>query len=581
MITTHPDYGTLAARIEISNLHQNTEKSFSRVIEKLYSNINTETNELSPMIDEKIYKIISKNSDTLNSVIIYDRDYNYDYFGIKTLMKSYLFRINNIIIERPQHLLMRVAIGIHQNDIKSAIQSYNLMSQKYFTHASPTLFNAGTPKPQLSSCFLLTMNEDSIEGIYDTLKQCAVISKHAGGIGISIHNIRGKGSYISGTNGYANGLIPMLRVFNNTARYVDQGGGKRKGSFAIYLEPWHCDIFDFLSLKKNHGKEEDRCRDLFFALWICDLFMERVKSNSYWSLMCPNKCKGLYNCYGKEFNILYEKYECKKMYNKQIKARDLWSAILYSQMETGQPFMVYKDSCNRKPNQKHLGCIKNSNLCTEIVEYCDKDEIAVCNLASISLIKFVDIKTKKFDFERLVEITGVITRNLNKIIDLNYYPLEQCKRSNMRHRPIGIGVQGLADVFMLLRMPFDSNEAKDLNKKIFESIYYGALLSSNELAIKYGSYETFKGSPASKGLLQFDLWENKNSIKLSGMYNWNKLKENIILYGLRNSLLTAPMPTASTSQILGNNECFEPYTSNVYIRRTLAGEFIVINKHLL
>ena len=660
-ITKHSDYGLLAARIEISNLHKETNKKFSDVVNILYNYINPINNEHCPLVSEKLYNIVNKHKDYLNSKIIHSRDYSYDYFGIKTLLRAYLLKINKKIIERPQHMLMRVSIGIHGEDINSIIETYNMMSKKLFTHATPTLFNSGTPRPQLSSCFLLQMKDDSIDGIYETLKQTALISKNAGGIGISAHKIRSSGSFIKGTNGFSNGIIPMLRVFNNTARYVDQGGGKRKGSFAIYLEPWHSDIFEFLDLRKNHGNEEDRCRDLFLGLWIPDLFMKRVKNDDIWSLMCPNKCQNLNNTYGEKFEELYESYEKKGLYIKQIKARKLWEHIIESQIETGTPYMCYKDSCNKKSNQKNLGVIQSSNLCTEIMEYTSKDEIAVCNLASISLSKCVDIKQlkkndniivygksnckycistikylnnkglnytynsldndkireeffnnlikenkdikktvpkifinnkliggynelitfnySKFNFSKLSKITKVITKNLNKIIDLNYYPVKEAKNSNLKHRPIGIGVQGLADVFMLLKIPFDSNKAKELNIKIFETIYYNALETSMFLSKEQGSYSSFEGSPTSKGILQFDMWNRKDL--LSKRYNWNLLKEKIIKNGLRNSLLLAPMPTASTSQILGNNECFEPFTSNIYVRRTLAGEFICINKYLI
>jgi len=658
LITDHLDYGILASRIEISNLHKQTKKKFSLVVEDLYNYINPETGEKGSLISKKLYRIVNYNKKKINSSIIYDRDYGYDYFGIKTLQKSYLLQINKKIVERPQHMLMRVAIGIHGKDLDKAIETYNFMSQKYFTHATPTLFNAGTPKPQLSSCFLLQMQEDSIDGIYETLKQTAQISKNAGGIGLAIHNIRCNGSYIKGTNGHSNGIVPMLRVFNNTARYVDQGGGKRKGSFAMYLEPWHGDIFKFLNLRKNHGNEEDRCRDLFLGLWVPDLFMQRVFDDEKWSLMCPNQCKGLHLVYGVEFNQLYTSYEKQGKFLKQIKARRLWNAILDSQMETGTPYMLYKDACNRKSNQQNLGTIQSSNLCTEIIEYTSKDEAAVCNLASIGLPKFIkksknfeklknitvygktncmycklaktflnnndieytyvslDDKTllenffnkynivdkdrtlpkifndtenmggysdfisylkPYFDFKLLGDITQLITNNLDQIIDINFYPIPQTKNSNLKHRPIGIGIQGLADVFYLLRLPFESDDAKLLNKQIFATIYYNALVASNKLAIEKGSYSSFEGSPASKGLLQFDLWDQKPL----NMYNWDDLKQKIVKTGLRNSLLLAPMPTASTSQILGNNECFEPYTTNVYIRRTLAGEFVCINKHLL
>ena len=659
--TLHPDYGLLAARIEVSNLHKETEKKFSDVIEALHKYINPETNDKGPLISDKVYQIVQENKEDLNSVIVYARDYSYDYFGIKTLTKSYLLKIDNKIVERPQHMLMRVSLGIHQNDIKSAIETYNMMSQKYFTHATPTLFNSGTPRPQMSSCFLLQMKEDSIDGIYDTLKQTAKISKNAGGIGIAVHKIRANGSYIKGTNGTSNGIIPMLRVYNNTARYVDQGGGKRKGSFAMYIEPWHADIFQFLDLKKNHGNEEDRCRDLFLGLWVPDLFMERVESDDVWSLMCPDECKGLYDCCGDEFKKLYQSYEKQNKFRKQIKARELWSAILQSQIETGTPYMCYKDSCNKKSNQQNLGVIQSSNLCTEIMEYTAPDEVAVCNLASIGLPRCLEnpkninkynkiviygksnckycLLTKKyldssnvtyeyisldddndrknffdninrnkknklktvpqiyldnihvggyddlmnfmkpiFNFNKLGKITKIVTRNLNKIIDVNFYPVEEARKSNLRHRPIGIGVQGLADVFIKLRIPFESEKAKKLNKLIFETIYYHALETSMNLAKKSIPYSSFIGSPASMGILQFDMWKD---VKTDKRFYWDGLKEKIKEYGLKNSLLIAPMPTASTSQILGNNECFEPYTSNIYVRRTLAGEFICINKHLI
>mmetsp|Transcript_42664 Transcript_42664/g.52493 ORF Transcript_42664/g.52493 Transcript_42664/m.52493 type:complete len:692 (-) Transcript_42664:85-2160(-) len=529
MVTTHPDYGLLAARIEVSNLQKNTIKLFSDVIEKLYNYINPKTGKHGPLISERVFNIVNKHKERLNQSIIYNRDYNYDYFGIKTLMKSYLLKIDGKIMERPQHMLMRVSLGIHHENIDDAIETYNLMSEKWFTHASPTLFNAGTPRPQLSSCFLLTMKDDSIEGIYDTLKQCAQISKNAGGIGVAIHKIRGSGSYIRGTNGTSNGIVPMLRVFNNTARYVDQGGGKRKGSFAMYLEPWHCDIFSFLNLRKNHGNEEERARDLFLGLWVNDLFMKCVEKDDYWYLMCPDECPNLYNVYGNEFELLYMKYVTDKKYRKKIKARELWTSIIQSQIETGTPYMVYKDSCNKKSNQMNLGTIKSSNLCTEIIEYTSKDEIAVCNLASIGLPKFVKSDTE-FDFKKLIQITKIITKNLNKIIDVNYYPVKEAKTSNFKHRPIGIGVQGLADVFIKMKMPFESNEAKKLNKLIFEAIYYGALKASCELAKENGTYSSYNGSPASKGLLQFDLWElneNNNDIKVIKKKRTPKIEDNI------------------------------------------------------
>lgn len=575
LTTKHPDNALLASRIAISNLHKNTLKSFSETMRLLHSYIDPKTGLHAPLIADDVMEIIENNAEILDSTIIYDRDFGYDYFGFKTLEKSYLLKMNGKVAERPQHMIMRVAVGIHKEDIESAIETYNLMSERWFTHATPTLFNAGTPKPQMSSCFLLTMKDDSIEGIYDTLKQTAKISQSAGGIGLSIHNIRATGSYIRGTNGTSNGIIPMLRVFNDTARYVDQGGGKRKGSFAIYLEPWHADIFEFLDLKKNHGKEEMRARDLFLALWVCDLFMKRVEQNGDWSLFCPNEAPGLSECYGKEFEELYEKYETEGRARRTVKAQDLWFAVMESQIETGTPYMLYKDACNEKSNQKNLGTIKSSNLCTEIIEYTAPDEVAVCNLASIALPRFVI--DGKFDHQKLFDITYVVTKNLNKIIDINYYPVEEARRSNFRHRPIGIGVQGLADAFIMLRMPFDSPEAKKLNQEIFETIYYASMTASKDLAKIHGPYETYKGSPVSKGIFQYDMW----NVKPSDRWEWDVLKEEVKKYGVRNSLLLAPMPTASTSQILGNNECFEPYTSNIYTRRVLSGEFVVVNKHLL
>ncbi len=573
----HPDYAKLAARIAISNLHKKTSKSFSNTMKRIYTYVNPVTGENAPLISKEAYKVIKENAALLDSTIIYDRDFGYDYFGYKTLERSYLMKVNGEIVERPQHMLMRVAVGIHMDDIDNVIETYNLLSEKWFTHATPTLFNAATPKPQLSSCFLLTMKDDSIEGIYDTLKQCAKISQSAGGIGLSIHHVRAKGSYIKGTGGVSNGIVPMLRNFDMTARYVDQGGGKRKGSFAIYLEPWHADIFDFLDLKKNHGKEELRARDLFYALWISDLFMKRVENNEDWSLFCPNEAPGLADLYGDDFEKLYTRYEKEGKARKVVKAQDLWFEILESQIETGTPYMLYKDAANKKSNQKNLGTIKSSNLCTEIMEYTSPDEVAVCNLASIALPKFVN-KDGEFDHQRLFEITKVVTRNLNKVIDVNYYPVPEAQKSNMRHRPIGIGIQGLADTFILLKMPFDSEEAKSLNKDISETIYFGAMESSMELAKEHGSYESFKGSPVSKGIFQFDMW---GVTPESGRWDWNSLKQKVKKNGVRNSLLIAPMPTASTSQIMGNNECFEPYTSNIYTRRTLSGEFIVVNKHLM
>ena len=578
MTTSHPDYATLAARISVSNLHKNTKKSFSETMADLYNYVNPRTGKKAPLLSDEVYKVIKKNAEKLDSTIIYNRDFNYDYFGFKTLERSYLLRLNGVVVERPQHMLMRVSVGIHYDDLDSAIETYNLMSKKFFTHATPTLFNSGTPKPQLSSCFLLTMKEDSIDGIYDTLKQTAKISQSAGGIGLSIHNVRSTGSYISGTNGTSNGIVPMLRVFNDTARYVDQGGGKRKGSFAIYIEPWHSDIFDFLDLKKNHGKEEMRARDLFYAMWIPDLFMKRVESNEDWTLMCPNECPGLYDCHSEEFEKLYLNYEKEGKGRKTIKARELWEKILESQIETGTPYMLYKDACNRKSNQKNLGTIRSSNLCTEILEYTSKDEIAVCNLASIALPMFV--KNNSFDHKELFNVTKRVTKNLNKVIDRNYYPVKEAENSNFRHRPIGLGVQGLADAFIKLRMPFTSDEAKTLNQDIFETIYYAALTASMEEAQRDGTYKSYKGSPISKGEFQHNMWGVKDE-DLSGRWNWAKLRKDIKKNGVRNSLLVAPMPTASTSQILGNNECFEPYTSNIYTRRVLSGEFIVVNKHLL
>ena len=577
LTTKHPDFATLAARISVSNLHKTTSKSFSSTMKRLYTYVNPKTGENASLLSKDVYGIINKNAALLDSSIIYDRDFSYDYFGFKTLEKSYLLKLDGKVVERPQHMLMRVAVGIHKDDIDSVLETYNLLSEKWFTHATPTLFNAGTPKPQLSSCFLLTMKEDSIDGIYDTLKQCAKISQSAGGIGLSIHNVRGTGSYIKGTNGVSNGIIPMLRNFDMTARYVDQGGGKRKGSFAIYIEPWHSDIFEFLQLKKNHGKEELRARDLFYAMWIPDLFMKRVESNEDWSLFSPDEAKDLHETYGEEFEKLYDKYEKEGKARKTVKAQDLWFEILESQIETGNPYILYKDAANKKSNQKNLGTIKSSNLCTEIIEYTSPDEVAVCNLASIALNKFVK-DDLTYDHQKLYEITKVITKNLNKVIDVNYYPVEEARNSNLRHRPIGIGVQGLADTFILMRQSFDSPEAKKLNSEIFETIYFAAMESSMEIAQKEGPYKTYEGSPVSKGIFQFDMWGIAPDSK---RWDWTKLKREVKKHGVRNSLLLAPMPTASTSQILGNNECFEPYTSNIYTRRVLSGEFIVVNKHLL
>jgi len=574
--TRHPDYAILAARIAVSNLHKTTSQSFANTVKLLYEYIDGKTGENASLISKEVYEVVRLNAQTLDSAVNYERDFDYDYFGFKTLEKSYLLKVDGKIIERPQHMLMRVAVGIHGKDIESAIKTYNLMSERWFTHATPTLFNAGTPKPQLSSCFLLTMKEDSIDGIYDTLKQCAKISQSAGGIGLSIHNIRATGSYIKGTNGTSNGIIPMLRVFNDTARYVDQGGGKRKGAFAIYLEPWHNDVFEFLELRKNRGVEELRARDLFYALWTPDLFMKRVEENGMWSLFDPQEAPGLAECYGEEFEKLYSKYEEEGKFRRQVKAQDLWYRILDAQIETGNPYMLYKDAANMKSNQKNLGTIKSSNLCTEIIEYTAPDEVAVCNLASLALPKYVS--NGSFDHNKLYDVTKQVTKNLNKIIDINYYPVEEAKNSNLRHRPIGLGVQGLADVFIMLRLPFESAGARKLNKEIFETIYYAAMESSMELAQVQGPYSSYAGSPVIKGIFQFDMWGVSPE---SGRWDWMALKQKVRQHGVRNSLLVAPMPTASTSQILGNNECFEPYTSNLYKRRVLSGEFAVVNKHLL
>lgn len=577
LTSRHPDYALLASRIAVSNLHKNTIKSFSKTIEALYTYIDPKTNTPAKLIADDVHEIVQKNAQLLDSSIIYDRDFGYDYFGFKTLERSYLLKMYGKVAERPQHMIMRVAVGIHKEDIQAAIQTYNLMSERWFTHATPTLFNAGTPKPQMSSCFLLQAKEDSIDGIYDTLKNCAKISQSAGGIGISIHNIRATGSYIKGTNGTSNGIIPMLKVYNETARYVDQGGGKRKGSIAVYLEPWHADIFEFLDIRKNHGKEELRARDLFTALWTPDLFMKRVEEEGVWSLMCPNECPGLSDCHSEEFEKLYTRYEREGKFRRQVQARELWAAIIEAQIETGNPYMLFKDAANSKSNQQNLGTIKSSNLCTEIIEYTSSDEVAVCNLASIALPRFVDEKTGTFDHQKLFEITYVATKNLNKIIDRNYYPIPEARKSNMRHRPIGLGVQGLADAFILMRFPFESEEAKKLNAEIFETIYYASLTASKDLAKVDGPYESYEGSPVSKGIFQHDMW----GVKPSSRWEWDVLREEIKKHGVRNSLLLAPMPTASTSQILGNNECFEPYTSNIYSRRVLSGEFVVVNKHLL
>lgn len=578
MTTTHPDYAKLAERISVSNLQKNTKKSFFETMTDLYEYVNPRTGKKAPLIADDVYEVIKNNAEFLDSAIIYNRDFNYDYFGFKTLERSYLLKINGKIAERPQHMLMRVSVGIHLNDLDSVIETYELMSKKFFTHATPTLFNSGTPKPQMSSCFLLAMKDDSIDGIYDTLKNTAKISQSAGGIGLSVHNVRATGSYIGGTNGTSNGIVPMLRVYNDTARYVDQGGGKRKGSFAVYIEPWHADIYDFLELKKNHGKEEMRARDLFYAMWIPDLFMKRVETDADWTLMCPNECPGLFDVHSEAFDELYLKYEAEGKGRKTVRARDLWENILESQIETGTPYMLYKDAANRKSNQKNLGTIRSSNLCTEIMEYTSADEIAVCNLASIALPMFV--KDGEFDHKELFRVTKRVTKNLNRVIDRNYYPVEEARRSNMRHRPIGLGVQGLADAFIMLRLPFTSDEAKKLNQDIFETLYFAAVTASMEQAKEEGAYETFKGSPISQGEFQHNLWGVKDE-ELSGRWDWAKLRKQVMKHGVRNSLLVAPMPTASTSQILGNNEAFEPYTSNIYTRRVLSGEFIVVNKHLL
>lgn len=578
LTSQHPDYSRLAARICVDDLHRSTKGVFTDVVRDLREYIDPESGKHAPLISEEIFDIVMSNAEAFNNHIDYSRDNNYDYFGFKTLERSYLLRLNGEIAERPQDMLMRVAVGIHHGNIEKALETYDLMSEGYFTHATPTLFNSGTPMPQMSSCFLLTMQDDSLDGIYDTLKQCALISKSAGGIGLSIHHIRSQGSYIKGTNGTSNGIVPMLRVFNDTARYVDQGGGKRKGSIAIYLEPWHPDLLDFLNLRKNHGKEEMRARDLFYALWTPDLFMQRVEDNADWSFLCPNECPGLQDTYGEEFKALYEKYEYEGLARKTMPAREVWDKIVEAQIETGTPYMLYKDAANQKSNQKNLGTIRSSNLCTEIIEYTSKDEVAVCNLASIALPKYVNLETKEFDHQLLYDVTYHVTGNLNRVIDVNYYPVQEARNSNMRHRPIGLGVQGLADTFAMLGMAFESSEAKKLNKEIFETIYYAACASSKDLSKIEGPYSSFAGSPASQGILQFDLWNMNDH---SGRWDWDGLKAEIMEHGMRNSLLLAPMPTASTSQILGNNECFEAFTSNLYVRRTLSGEFIVLNKHLV
>lgn len=574
LTTHHPDYSTLAARIAVSNLHKCTSKSFSSTMKHLFQNKDPKTGNPAPLLSRDAYKVVQEHAAKLDESIIHARDFTYDYFAIRTLERGYLMKVNDQIAERPQHMLMRVALGIHGGDVESVIDTYNMLSEKWYTHATPTLFNSATPKPQLSSCFLLTIKDDSIDGIYDTLKQCAKISQSAGGIGLSVSNVRAKGSYIKGTGGTSNGLVPMLRNFDMTARYVDQGGGKRKGSIAIYIEPWHADIEDVLDLKLNHGKEEVRARDLFYALWVPDLFMRRVDEDDTWSLFCPNESPGLMDVHSEEFERLYEHYERSGKARKTVQARALWEHILKVQQETGQPFFLYKDAANRKSNQKNLGTIRSSNLCTEIIEYSSPEEIAVCNLASINLPKF--ISNGSFDHQQLYTIVKKVTVNLNKLIDNNYYPVEEGRVSNLKHRPIGIGVQGLADVFIMLDMAFESNDAKQLNRDIFETIYFAALSASKDLAKEQGPYESYAGSPISKGIFQFDMW----GVKPSNRWDFEKLKYEILSVGVRNSLLVAPMPTASTSQILGNNECFEPYTSNIYTRRTLSGEFIVVNKHL-
>tara|TARA_B100001175_G_scaffold316610_1_gene330990 strand:+ start:35 stop:2383 length:2349 start_codon:yes stop_codon:yes gene_type:complete len=576
--STHPDYNILGGRIIISNHQKNTEESFCNVMSKLHDFRDYHDSNYS-LISDVLYNVVNEHSQEIEDMICHDRDYLIEYFGFKTLERSYLMKINGVIVERIQHMWMRVSIGIHGNDLERVKETYDLMSQKYFTHATPTLFNAGTPKPQLSSCFLQAMESDSVDGIYNTLKDCANISKWAGGIGLHIHNVRAAGSHIRGTNGKSNGIVPMLKVFNNTAKYIDQGGGRRNGSFAIYLEPWHADIEMFLEMRKNHGDEEMKARDLFYALWIPDLFMKRVKSNADWTLMCPDECPGLADVYGDEFDRLYEEYEKNDKGRRTVKARELWFHMLDAQMETGTPYMLFKDACNRKSNQKNVGVIKSSNLCTEIVEYSDDNETAVCNLASIALPTFIDASKSIFDYEKLHDVVKVITYNLNKVIDVNFYPTEKTRISNMRHRPIGLGVQGLADVFIMLDIPFYSMKAKAINKRIFETIYHGALESSCELAQKDGIYGSFVDSPASKGILQFDMWEQHT--QNNEFYDWDDMKNKIKNYGIRNSLLVAPMPTASTSQILGFNECIEPITSNIYSRRTSAGEFVLANKYMM
>jgi len=582
MSQNHPDFSTLAARVAVSNLHKSTSSSFSETCEVLYGYVDKQ-GRAAALIAGDVWEFIRANASELDEAIDYRRDFGYDYFGFKTLEKTYLLRVHGRIVERPQHMLMRASCGIHAGSVERAIETYDLMSRRYFTHATPTLLNAGMPQPQMSSCFLLTVKSDSIDGIFDTLKQCAQISKCAGGIGVAMSNVRAKGSYIRGTNGYSNGLVPFFNTFNEAARYVD-GGGKRKGAFAMYLEPWHADVFDFLELRKNHGKEEQRARDLFYGLWVPDLFMRRVRDNGDWTLFCPNEVfdaeasKGLADVWGDEFELMYTRLEAAGKGRQTVKAQSLWFRILESQMETGTPYMLYKDHANRKSNQQNLGTIHCSNLCTEIVEYTSPDEVAVCNLASIALPAFTRRGSGSYDFQELYRVTKVATRNLNKVIDRNYYPTVEARNSNMRHRPIGLGVQGLADAFLLLRLPFESEKAKQLNEDIFETIYFAACEASCELAAAEGAYETFAGSPASGGRLQFDLWGREPR---SGRWDWAALKAKIAVSGLRNSLLVAPMPTASTAQILGNNESFEPYTQNLYVRRVLPGEFVQVNRHLL
>lgn len=590
LIPRHPDYSLLASRIAVSRLHKTTKKKFSETVQDLYTYIDPETGKPASLINDETYEVVMENKDTFDSLVIHDRDFNFEYFGFKTLEKSYLLKLYGQVAETPQHMYMRVSVGIWGKDIKNAVKTYELLSTHMMTHATPTLFNAGTRKPQLSSCFLLTTSEDSISGIYKTLTDVAVISQNAGGIGLAIHNVRATGSYIRGTNGTSNGIIPMLRVFNETARYVDQGGGKRKGSFAIYLEPWHADVEDFLELRKNTGKEERRARDLFLALWIPDLFMERVQADLNWSLFSPSEVPGLHEVYGQKFVDLYTKAESEGKARRTVKARDLWAKILESQIETGTPYILYKDAANRKSNQQNLGTIKSSNLCTEIIEYTDKDEQAVCNLASIPINKFLkskDNRTAKIargkcevDHDLLYSVSYQTTLNLNQVIDVNYYPTPETQRSNMRHRPIGIGIQGLADLFAVMGIPFTSEEARKVNSEVFETIYFAAMTASKDLAIKQGPYETFKGSPLSEGKFQFDLW-NTDESELSGRWDWAGLRRDVMKNGARNSLLLAPMPTASTAQIMGNNEAFEPFTSNIYTRRTLSGEYVLINKHLV